>query len=104
MGFFSSPAGQQAVGAGIGSLLGLGTSLIGNNQQKKLAEQQARDAKDLADKQIQAQQLAYQTAQLQLQSQKGAGSGTKSNTGLYVGLGVGGAVILGLVVYLAVKK
>ena len=101
MGFFSSPAGQQAVGAGIGSLLGLGTGLIANNQQKKLAEQQARDAKDLADKQIQAQQLALQTAQLQLQSQQGGG---KSNTGLYVGLGVGGVLILGLVVYLAVKK
>jgi hypothetical protein len=104
MGFLSSPAGQQAVGAGIGTLLGFGTGLIANNQQKKLAEQQARDAKDLADKQIQAQQLAYQTAQLQLQSQQSGGGAKKSNTGLYIGLGVGGVVILGLVVYLAVKK
>lgn len=102
-GFLSSPAGQQAVGAGIGTLLGFGTGLITNNQQKKLAEQQARDAKALADKQIQAQQLAYQTAQLQLQAQQ-KGGGEKSNTGLYVGLAVGGALILGLVVFLAVKK
>ena len=37
-------------------------------------------------------------------AQQSAGSGAKSNTGLYVGLGVGGVVILGLIVYLAVKK
>lgn len=102
-GFLSSPAGQQAVGAGIGTLLGFGTGLITGNQQKKLAERQARDAKDLADKQIQAQQLALQTAELQLKAQQKGGGG-KSNTGLYVGLGVGGVLVLGLVVYLAVKK
>jgi hypothetical protein len=38
-----------------------------------------------------------------LQAQQGGGV-AKSNTGLYVGLGIGGAVILGLVVFLAVKK
>lgn len=98
--FINSSAGSQA----IDSILGLGTGLILSNQQKQNAKGEANDAKAIADAQVQAQQLAYQTAQLQLQAQQSAGSSQKSNTGLYIGLGVGGAVILGLVVYLAVKK
>jgi hypothetical protein len=98
--FLKSSAGGEA----IGSILGLGVGLIGSNQQKQIAKGQANDAKAIADAQVKAQELAYQTAQLQLQAQQGGGSKDKSNTGLYVGLGIGGAVILGLVVFLAVKK
>jgi hypothetical protein len=98
--FLKSDAGSST----ISSLLGLGTGLILSNQQKQIAEGEANTAKQLADKQIQAQQLALQTAQLQLQAQQSGGGAKKSNTGLYIGLGVGGVVILGLVVYLAVKK
>ena len=104
MSAFGSFINSSAGGNAIGSLLGLGTGLIVNNQVKQNAKGEANNAQALADKQIQAQQLAYQTAQLQLQAQQGAGSGVKSNTALYVGLGIGGVVILGLVVFLAVKK
>lgn len=104
MSWFSSFMNSEAGGQTIGSLVGLGTRLIVNNQVKQNAKGEANNAQALADKQIQAQQLAYQTAQLQLQAQQAGTGKTKSNTGLYVGLGVGGAVILGLVVYLAVKK
>lgn len=104
MSWFGSFLNSEAGGQTIGSLVGLGTGLIVNNQVKQNAKADANNAQALADKQIQAQQLALQTAQLQLQAQQGAGSSQKSNTGLYIGLGVGGAVILGLVVYLAVKK
>lgn len=96
--FLSSDAGKTTVS----SLLGLGSGLILSNQQKQIAKGEANTAKELADKQLQAQQIAYETAKLQLQGQQGVGA--KSNTGLYVGLGIGGAVILGLVVFLAVKK
>ena len=98
--FIKSSAGSQA----IGSILGLGTGLILSNQQKQNAKGQANDAKAIADAQVQAQQLAYQTAQLQLQAQQSAVTSGKDNTALYIGLGVGGVVILGLVVFLAVKK
>jgi hypothetical protein len=98
--FISSSAGNSA----ISGILGLGTGLILSNQQKQNAKGQANDAKAIADAQVKAQELAYQTAQLQLQAQQGGGGVAKSNTGLYVGLGIGGAVILGLVVFLAVKK
>ncbi len=98
--FIKSSAGSKT----LESLLGLGGGLILSNQEKQKAKGQANDAKAIADAQVKAQELAYQTAQLQLQAQQGGKSGAKSNTGLYVGLGIGGAVILGLVVFLAVKK
>ena len=104
MSWFSSFMNSEAGGQSVNALLGLGIGAIANNQVKKNAKGQANDAKALADAQIKAQELALQTAQLQLQAQQSAGSGAKSNTGLYVGLGVGGVVILGLIVYLAVKK
>jgi hypothetical protein len=99
--FIKSSAGSKT----LESLLGLGGGLILSNQEKQKAKGQANDAKTIAEAQVRAGELALQTAQLQLQAQQSGGSGgAKSNTGLYVGLGIGGAVILGLVVYLAVKK
>ena len=85
-----------------GSILGLGGGLVMSNQEKQRAKKQGNDAKAVAEAQLKAQQIAYETAKLQVQ--QGGASGAKSNTGLYVGLGLGGAVILGLVVYFAVKK
>jgi hypothetical protein len=84
-----------------GSILGLGGGLVMSNQEKQRAKKQGNDAKAIAEAQLKAQQIAYETAKLQAQQ---GGGGAKSNTGLYVGLGLGGAVILGLVVYFAVKK
>ena len=101
MSWFGSFLNSEAGGQTIGSLVGLGTGLIAKNQVKQNAKAEANTAKALADKQLQAQQLAYETAKLQLQGQQQSG---KDNTGLYIGLGVGGAVVLGLAVYLAAKK
>lgn len=98
--FIKTSAGSEA----IGGILGLGTGLILSNQQKQNAKGQANDAKAIADARVKAEELAFQTAQLQLQAQQGAGGSGKDNTALYIGLGVGGVVILGLVVFLAVKK
>jgi len=95
--FIKTSGGSQAI-AGI---VGLGGGLVMSNQQKQSAKKQSNDAKKIAEAQIKAQELALETAKLQAQQ---GGSVAKSNTGLYVGLGIGGAVILGLVVFLAVKK
>ena len=86
----------------LGGVLGLGGGLVMSNQEKQRAKKQGNDAKAVAEAQLKAQQIAYETAKLQ--AQQGGAVGAKSNTGLYVGLGLGGAVILGLVVYFAVKK
>jgi len=52
MGFFGSEAGQSAIGSGLNTVLGLGAGLVQSNQQKKLAEQQAKTAKQLAEAQF----------------------------------------------------
>ena len=96
--FLGSSGGSQA----IAGLIGLGGGLVMSNQEKQRAKKQGNDAKAVAEAQLKAQQIAYETAKLQ--AQQGGAVGAKSNTGLYVGLGLGGAVILGLVVYFAVKK
>jgi hypothetical protein len=95
--FIKSSGGSQA----IAGLLGLGGGLVMSNQQKQNAKKQSNDAKALAQAQLKAQELALETAKLQAQQ---GGVQPKSNTGLYVGLGIGGVVVLGLVVFLAVKK
>jgi NhaP-type Na+/H+ or K+/H+ antiporter len=95
--FIKSSGGSEV----LGSLLGLGGGLVMSNQQKQNAKKQSNDAKALAQAQIKAQELAYETAKLQ--AQQGSVQ-PKSNTSLYVGLGIGGVVVLGLVVFLAVKK
>jgi len=104
MSIFSQFISSEAGGNAIGSLLGLGTNLIVNNQVKQNAKGEANNAQALADKQIQIAQLNQQTELAKLEALKNQGVPTKSNTGLYIGLGVGGVVILGLVVFLAVKK
>jgi multidrug resistance efflux pump len=74
-------------------------NIVREEKKRKAREERA---KAVAEAQLKAQQIAYETAKLQ--AQQGGAVGAKSNTGLYVGLGLGGAVILGLVVYFAVKK
>ena len=104
MSWFSNFISSEAGGNAIGSLLGLGTGLIVNNQVKQNAKGQANDAKKLAELQLKAQQEAKETALLQLKAQQSGNQNKESNTGLYIGLGVGGVLILGLVVFLVVKK
>jgi hypothetical protein len=89
---------------GAGVLTGV-IGLIGGKQQQDAIKGQANSQAKLAEAQLQIAQLNQQTELAKLEALKqGAGTPTKSNTALYVGLGVGGVVILGLVVFLAVKK
>ena len=102
MSLFGDFLKTDAGGKILGSVVGLGGGLVMSNQEKQRAKKQGNDAKAVAEAQLKAQQIAYETAKLQ--AQQGGAVGAKSNTGLYVGLGLGGAVILGLVAYFAVKK
>jgi hypothetical protein len=85
------------------SLLGLGTGLIANNQVKQQAKGQAKEANDLAEKQYQIALANQRTAELQ---SKGGGTAEKpkSNTALYIGLGVGGVVLIGVVIFAVTRK
>lgn len=101
MGFFSTEAGQNTISQGIGSVLNLGTGLVASNQQKQLLNQQAQIEADKAKNQL-------ALAQLQLEATKaqalGASAGGSGNTMLYVGLGVGAIVILGVVIFAVTRS
>jgi hypothetical protein len=83
------------------------TSLFGS----KDAKEQSRAIQAQANAQVKASEAQLEIARLNAQSEaskleflKNKPADGKSNTGLYIGLGVGGVLVLGLVVYFVVKK
>lgn len=83
------------------------TSIFGS----KDAKEQSRAIQAQANAQLKASETQLEIARLNAQTEaskldflKNKPSDGKSNTGLYIGLGVGGVLVLGLVVYFVVKK
>lgn len=101
MGYFSTTAGQNTISQGIGSVLNLGTGLIASNQQKQLLNQQAQIEADKAKNQLAIAQLQLEATRAQAQS---VGAKSSGNTMLYVGLGIGAVVILGVVIFAVTKS
>lgn len=88
-----------------GSLVALAPQLIINNQNVKNAQGQANDARRLAE--IQYQTALANAQAMALAGQAGGGKtpeAPKSNLPLYIGLGVGGVVLLGVVIYAVTRK
>ena len=84
------------------AIVGLGSSLIMNNQVKKDAIGQANAQQALLETQY---QIALQNQKnLELANQIKAPPEQKNNTLLYVGLGVGAVFILSVIVILATRK
>lgn len=102
MGFFSSEAGQNVIGGGITTVLGIGANSINYNEQRKLLEQQHIAQQQAIEGQKELLLIQSQLAEQQLKAQQAGGG--KTNTALYVGLGVGGLLLIGVVVALTLKK
>jgi hypothetical protein len=102
MGFFQSEAGQQSIGGGINALLGLGTSAFTANQQKQLLKGQANlSAQQFKDAMALEQE---RTKQIELQLQQAKAQPSSGNKTLYIGLAVGGVVVLGGIIFAVTRK
>ena len=79
--------------------------LIINNQNVKRAQGEANNARELANIQYQTA-LANAQGAMALANQRGGKNTeeTKSNLPLYIGLGVGGVVLLGVVIFAVTRK
>jgi hypothetical protein len=84
------------------SIIGITGGLVMNNQQVQKAKGEANDAKAIADAQY---QTILENNRAKLLALQGGGTAPvvakKSNTLLYVGLGVGGVLLIGTIILVA---
>jgi len=89
----------------IPSLINLGTTAFSTKQQQDLIKQQANAQAQSLDKQLAIEQERTRQAQLGMQNANSGGLvGASGNTMLYVGLGIGAVVILGVVIFSVTRK
>ena len=83
---------------------GLGVSLIMNNQAVKNAKGQANATQEALNTQYQIALQNQQNIKLMQQAGQAPPPQEKSNLPLYIGLGVGGVVILGVVIFAVTRR
>jgi|694.fasta_scaffold00162_86 hypothetical protein len=96
----------DALGAILPAFITVGGGLISQNQLVQQAQGQANDARALAEKQYEtalAQQKAQELASINANKNKVV-TPPKNNTLLYVGLGVGGVVLIGVVIFAVTRN
>ena len=84
--------------------LELGTKLVLNNQEKKKLQGQANDARAIAELQRETAVAEERKIQALLNSKNQIPEEKKSNTGLYIGLGVGAVVLIGVTIFAFTRK
>ena len=86
------------------ALVGLGAGLVMNNQAKKNAQGQANATQQALDTQYQIALQNQQNIKLMQQAGQAPPEKEKSNLPLYIGLGVGGVLVLGIVIFAVTRK
>ena len=89
----------------IGDTIGGGLKYLGSTEERKSAEAQADALKSKGYSDIEVAKLMLEGKKLELQTAL-AGGNKKSggNTTLYIALGVGGVLVLGLVIFAVTRK
>ena len=86
------------------ALVGFGTSLVINNQNVKNAQGQANATQQALNAQYQIALQNQENIRLMQQASQTPPEKEKSNLPLYVGLGVGGVAILGVVIFAVTQR
>ena len=99
----SSFATWSALG---GNLLSGGLSFFGKQKEADAIRAQADALRAKGASEVEVARLMLKAKELELETAKlGGGAGTKSgSTALYIGLGVGAVVILGVVIFAVTRK
>jgi|LakMenEpi03Aug12_release.lakeMendotaPanAssembly.Ray.scaffolds.fasta_scaffold436652_2 hypothetical protein len=89
----------------IGGTIGGVTTYFGTQEQRKAAEAQAEALKQKGYSDVEVAKLMLEGKKIDLQTAlAGGGKKATSNTTLYIALGVGGVVVLGLVIFAVTRK
>jgi hypothetical protein len=86
------------------SVIGVGAGLIANNQAVQNAKGEANTQKELLEKQKEIALINQKNIELMQQGGQNLGADKNNNTALYVGLGVGGFALLGVVIFAVTRK
>ena len=99
-----SEAGQSAISQGIGALLNFGITAFSSNQNRKNLQGQANIVAQQGRDALTVEQERTKQAQLALEASRNQGTGAGGNTALYIGLGVVGVVVLGILIFVVTRK
>jgi hypothetical protein len=89
----------------IGDTIGGGLKFLGSQEERKAAEANADALKAKGYSDVEVAKLLLEGKKLDLQTALAGGSKkTTGNTTLYIALGVGGVLVLGLVIFAVTRK
>jgi hypothetical protein len=101
---YSNLTGEQWTGLGT-SVFGGVTTYLGSENNRKSAEAQADALKAKGYSEVEVAKLMLEGKKLDLQTALAGGNKKSSgNTTLYIALGVGGVLVLGLVIFAVTRK
>jgi hypothetical protein len=102
--FFRSDVGKQTLSQGIGAAFNFLGTAFASNQARQDLKGQANIVAQQGQSQLAIAQEGTKQAQLALQQAQAQAGGMGGNTALYVGLGIAGVVVLGVVIFAVTRR